>query len=45
MNHREKPWLEAREGLEDFDISSKPISLITMKSYYSELLQRSDNVL
>jgi uncharacterized phage-associated protein len=45
LNHREKPWLEAREGLNDFDISRKPISLVTMKNYYSELINRSKNAL
>ena len=45
LNHREKPWLEAREGLEDYDISTKPISIATMKTYYSDLLKRSKNVL
>lgn len=45
LNHREKPWLEAREGLEDYDISTKPISIETMKTYYSDLLKRSKNVL
>ena len=42
---KEKPWLEAREGLEDYDISTKPISIETMKTYYSDLLKRSKNVL
>jgi uncharacterized phage-associated protein len=45
LNHREKPWLEAREGLEDYDISSKPISIDTMKTYYTELKKRSKNEL
>ncbi|WDF57575.1 MULTISPECIES: Panacea domain-containing protein [Flavobacterium] len=45
LNHREKPWLEAREGLEYFDISSRPISLKTMCNYYKEILTSSQNVL
>ncbi len=45
LNHSEKPWLDAREGLEDYDISTKPILIETMKSYYTELINRSKNVL
>jgi uncharacterized phage-associated protein len=41
LSHKEKPWVEARRGLTDFDLCSNPINLDTMKSYYSELKARS----
>lgn len=37
LSHRELPWLEARNGLADYDISANKISEESMKSYYSSL--------
>ena len=45
LNHREKPWLEARGDLEDYDLSSNKISLDTMEDYYYQLSQKSKNEL
>ena len=35
--HREKPWIEARRGLADYEIASYPIKIDTMKDYYTAL--------
>lgn len=35
MTHSEKPWLEAREGLEPGKRSSRPISDDSIRSFYS----------
>jgi uncharacterized phage-associated protein len=37
LTHREKPWLDAREGLSDFENSTTLISKETMKNYYNSL--------
>ncbi len=39
LTHSEKPWQEAREGLEGSENSQKEISLKTMKSFYSRKLK------
>ena len=39
LTHQEKPWLEQREGLEEFESSRNVISVNTMKSYYGELTE------
>lgn len=41
LTHSEKPWLEAREGLQGSENSENTISLKTMKSYYSEKLEEA----
>lgn len=37
LSHRERPWLERREGLDDFDASARVISFESMRDYYSSL--------
>lgn len=39
LTHRERPWLEQREGLDDFASCENPISFDTMKAYYSGLMK------
>lgn len=39
LTHRERPWLEQREGLDDFVSCENPISFETMKAYYSGLMK------
>jgi uncharacterized phage-associated protein len=39
LTHNEKPWQEAREGLNSSETSDREISLSTMKNYYSTLLK------
>lgn len=39
LTHRERPWQEAREGLEPTDRSSREISLDTMQEFYSGVAQ------
>ena len=34
LTHSELPWQEAREGLEEWEASNKPINPITMSDYY-----------
>ena len=41
LTHSEKPWQEAREGLQSFESSGNEISLKTMKSYYSKKLKEA----
>lgn len=41
LTHSERPWLEAREGLQSSESSGNEISSKTMKSYYSEVLERA----
>jgi uncharacterized phage-associated protein len=36
LTHNEKPWLEAREGLEPDEPSTRPISRETMAGFYAE---------
>ncbi|MEA5459411.1 type II toxin-antitoxin system antitoxin SocA domain-containing protein [Arcicella sp. LKC2W] len=38
-SHNEKPWLEAREGLSDIDLSQNQINIATMKSFFESKLQ------
>jgi uncharacterized phage-associated protein len=38
LSHSEKPWMEARKGLSDFDHSSAIIDKGLMKEYYSSLV-------
>jgi uncharacterized phage-associated protein len=38
LSHSEKPWLTARENQGPFDHSSTVISKVTMKEYYSSLV-------
>lgn len=40
LTHSEKPWQEAREGLQSYENSGNKISLKTMKGYYSEKLEQ-----
>jgi len=39
LTHAERPWLEAREGLQGSESSEVEISTRTMKNYYKEKLQ------
>jgi len=41
LTHSEKPWQEARKGLQNYEKSGNEISLKTMKDYYSEKLKHS----
>lgn len=41
LTHAEKPWAEARKGLEPYERSSKELSLETMFNYYSERHNRN----
>lgn len=41
LTHSEKPWQEAREGLQSSESSGNEISLKTMKSYYAEKLEKA----
>lgn len=40
LTHSEKPWQEAREGLQGSENSKNVISLMSMKTFYSEMLER-----
>lgn len=44
LTHSEKPWLEKRVGLSEFERSDNTISFETMKEYYSGLLKKSKHV-
>lgn len=37
LTHRERPWCEARRGLDDGERGNREISLATMMEYYSSL--------
>lgn len=37
LSHKELPWVNARKGLPDFDLSIEPISPEDMKSYYTSI--------
>ena len=39
LTHSEKPWQEAREGLQSSENSENEISLKTMKKFYTQKLQ------
>lgn len=39
LTHSEKPWLEAREGLQNYEHSENEISIKTMFDFYSEKLK------
>ncbi|MEK7609308.1 MAG: type II toxin-antitoxin system antitoxin SocA domain-containing protein [Patescibacteria group bacterium] len=41
LTHSEKPWQEAREGLQSSESSDNEISLKSMKSYYSEKMEEA----
>jgi uncharacterized phage-associated protein len=41
LTHMERPWLEAREGLQDGVPSSNVIKLSTMKKYYADLYRKN----
>ena len=41
LTHSERPWQEAREGLQSHENSENTISIKTMKSYYSERLKEA----
>ncbi|MBI3335487.1 MAG: SocA family protein [Candidatus Portnoybacteria bacterium] len=43
LTHSEKPWREARRGLQNHESSGNEISLESMKNYYSEKLKHSQN--
>lgn len=42
LSHREFPWLEARNGLSDYDLSSVPIKIKSMKDFYTELKRKHE---
>ncbi len=42
LTHSELPWKEARQGLESSQSSDNRISLETMKSFYSEKLEKAN---
>ncbi|MFA6494921.1 MAG: type II toxin-antitoxin system antitoxin SocA domain-containing protein [Candidatus Paceibacterota bacterium] len=42
LTHSEKPWQDARAGLQSSENSEKEISLKTMKEYYSEKLKEAE---
>jgi len=44
ITHSELPWIEAREDLQPWDISTNKISEATMASFYLNLLQSESNV-
>lgn len=37
LTHNEKPWIDAREGLDRWDRGRKQISLVSMAEYYEAL--------
>lgn len=41
LTHSEKPWREAREGIQSSESSDNEISLKTMKSYYSKRMEEA----
>ncbi|AKM84481.1 MAG: putative prophage protein (ps3) [candidate division Kazan bacterium GW2011_GWA1_50_15] len=41
LTHSEQPWLTARDGLQGHENSEKEISLDSMKSFYTDKLQKS----
>ena len=41
LTHSEKPWREAREGLQSYENSEKEIAPKAMKSYFSEKLKNT----
>lgn len=41
LSHRERPWLDARKGLDDFDASEQPITHDAMREYYSSLRKKT----
>jgi uncharacterized phage-associated protein len=41
LSHDEKPWVEQREGLSEFDRGEKVIPFDSMKNYYSSKLKKS----
>lgn len=40
LTHSEKPWNEARKGLNTFEIGTDPISFESMKNYYKARLHK-----
>jgi uncharacterized phage-associated protein len=42
ISHQEKPWLDAREGLGDFDASANVITHESMRQYYSSLRKKKE---
>lgn len=43
LTHSEKPWIEAREGLEEWEPSHNIIKPETMQSYYWEVYEAGQN--
>ncbi|MCD8435118.1 DUF4065 domain-containing protein [Tenacibaculum dicentrarchi] len=43
LSHRESPWLNARKGLSDYDLSSTPITIDSMKKYYTDLKRKKES--
>lgn len=41
LTHSEKPWQEAREGLQNYENSENEISLKSIKDFYLEKLQQA----
>jgi uncharacterized phage-associated protein len=40
MTHRERPWLEAREGFKPYERGDRTISLTTMKNYFASRIKK-----
>jgi uncharacterized phage-associated protein len=40
LSHRERPWLDARVGLDDFEASGEVITHDAMRQYYSSLRKK-----
>jgi uncharacterized phage-associated protein len=40
LSHRERPWLDARKGLDDFEASENVITHQAMREYYSSLRKK-----
>ena len=40
LSHRERPWLDARKGLDDFDASEELITHDAMRAYYGSLRKK-----
>lgn len=40
ISHREKPWIEARGGIDEFELSTATIKTETMKEFYLSIYQK-----
>lgn len=43
ITHNETPWIEARQGLEEWEPSNKHINQETMRTYYYSIYEKSQN--